>query len=128
MAGTPLAPLIAKDGDVELHGGELHGADHPAPRPYTVGVRMKFGDELEGLDVHDDGVTFRSGAPMQPGKMIELMLCNGSLLVDAVVIHCAPLRDGEGGFAVRTRYHQTSQALSSLIYEEITRLTGEASR
>lgn len=124
MAGTPLAPIIAQDaGDADLHG-----SDQAAPRPYTVGVRMKFGEELEGLDVHDDGVTFRSTAPMQPGKMIELMLCNGSLLVDATVIHCIPIRDSEGGFAVRTRYHQTSQALSSLIYAEITRLTGESAR
>jgi hypothetical protein len=89
---------------------------------------MKFGEELEGLDVHDDGVTFRSPTPIQPGKMVELMLCNGSLMVDAVVIQCQPQRDDEGGYAVRTRYHQTSQALSSLIYEEITRLTGEPLR
>ncbi len=125
MAGTPLAPWIAQSGNES----DMHPAESTAaPRPYTVGVRMKFGEELEGLDVHDDGVTFRSPAAMQPGKMIELMLCNGSLLVDAVVIQCLPLRDDEGGYAVRTRYHQTSQALSSLIYEEITRLSGEPAR
>jgi hypothetical protein len=89
---------------------------------------MKFGEELEGLDAHEDGVTFRSPTAMQPGKMIELILCNGSLLVDAMVIQCTPLRDAEGGYAVRTRYHQTSQALSSLIHEEITRLTGDLPR
>lgn len=124
MAGTPLAPLMtAMDGDSDPN------IQHPAtPRPYTVGVRMKFGEELEGLDAHEDGVTFRSPAPMQPGKMIELILCNGSLLVDAMVIQCTPLRDAEGGYAVRTRYHQTSQALSTLILEEITRLTGDPPR
>ena len=125
MAGTPLAPLTAQIG---IEGNMTPAERTHAPRPYTVGVRMKFGEELEGLDVHDDGVTFRSPAPIQPGKMVELMLCNGSLLVDAVVIQCLPLRDDEGGYAVRTRYHQTSEALSSLIYEEITRLTGESVR
>jgi len=122
MAAMPLAPVISPLAD------EMEAAGISAHRPYTVGVRMKFGDELEGLDVHDDGITFRSPAPMQPGKMVELMLCNGSLLVDAVVIQCAPLRDDMGGYSIRTRYHQTSDALSSLIYEEISRLTGAASR
>lgn len=125
MAGIPLAPRVAPLG---TDGDRSPAESTAAPRPYTVGVRMKFGEELEGLDVHDDGVTFRSPAPMQPGKMIELMLCNGSLLVDAVVMACLPLRDDEGGYAVRTRYHQTSQALSSLIYEEITRLAGGPAR
>jgi hypothetical protein len=123
MAGIPLAPVYAPLAD-EMEAAAIERAQ----RPYTVGVRMKFGEEFEGLDAHDDGVTFRSPAPIQPGKMIELMLCNGSLLVDAVVIQCTPLRDDEGGFAVRTRYHQTSLALSSLIFEEITRLTGQAPR
>ena len=123
MAGTPLAPVIEPLSD-EMEAGAIERAQ----RPYTVGVRMKFGEELEGIDAHDDGVTFRSPTYIQPGKMIELMLCNGSLLVDAVVIQCSQLRDDEGGYAVRARYHQTSQALSSLIFEEITRLTGQPPR
>jgi hypothetical protein len=91
---------------------------------YALGVRMKFGDELEGLDLLPDGLVFRSPAPLLPGKMVELILCRGSMLVDAMVVHCAPLEDEGGGYAIHTRYHHVSDALSSLIREEVARLTG----
>ncbi len=91
---------------------------------YTVGVRMKFGEDLEGLDVHADGLVFRSPVTLQPGRIIELIVCNGSILVDAIVMHCRPLQDAEGGFAVHVRYHHVSPALSALILEEIHRVTG----
>jgi hypothetical protein len=91
---------------------------------YSLGVRMKFGDELEGLDLLPDGLVFRAPGPLLPGKMVELILCRGSILVDAMVVHCAPLGDEVGGFAVHTRFHHISDALSSLIREEVARLTG----
>jgi hypothetical protein len=94
------------------------------PLSYALGVRMKFGDELEGLDLLPDGLIFRSPAPLLPGKMVELILCRGSILVDAMVVHCAPLNDEQGGFAVHTRFHHISDALSSLIREEVARVTG----
>ena len=94
------------------------------PLSYSLGVRMKFGDELEGLDLLPDGLVFRSPGPLMPGKMIELILCRGSILVDAMVIHCAPLDDESGGFAIHTRFHHVSEALISLIREEVARLTG----
>jgi hypothetical protein len=90
---------------------------------YALGVRMKFGDEHEGLDLLPDGLVFRSDAPLQPGKMVELILCRGSILVDAMVVHCTRLQDESGGFAIHTRYHHVSDALGSLIREEVARLT-----
>jgi hypothetical protein len=97
---------------------------HPGSRAYTLGVRMKFGDELAALDIHSDGITFRAPAAIQPGKVVELILCNGSILVDAIIIQCAPIRDDEGGYAIRARYHHASEALTSLIFAEIQRITG----
>jgi hypothetical protein len=94
------------------------------PLSYALGVRMKFGDELEGLELLPDGLVFRAPAPLLPGKMVELILCRGSILVDAMVVHCAPLTDEAGGFAVHTRFHHVSDALSGLIREEVARLTG----
>lgn len=91
---------------------------------YALGVRMKFGDELEGLNLLPDGLVFRSPAPLMPGKMVELILCRGSILVDAMVVRCSPLNDETGGYAVHTRFHHISDALGSLIREEVARLTG----
>lgn len=91
---------------------------------YSVGVRAKFGDELEGIDLLPDGLVFRSPSPLQAGKTLELILCRGSILVDAIVVHCSRLKDEQGGFAIHTRYHHVSEALSSLIREEVARLTG----
>ena len=100
---------------------------HPAVgATYTVGVRMKFGEEQEGLAVHEDGMTFRSPAPIQPGKMVELIVCRGSILVDALVVQCTPMQDGRKGYSIRTRYHHVSEALSTLIQEEVHRITGQA--
>ena len=99
-------------------------AESSHPLSYALGVRMKFGDELEGLDLLPDGLVFRAPAPLLPGKMVELILCRGSILVDAMIVHCAPLMDEQGGFAVHTRFHHISEALSSLIREEVARLTG----
>ncbi|MFI5400669.1 MAG: hypothetical protein ACHQZQ_06430 [SAR324 cluster bacterium] len=108
------------------------GREHPAvpslnrrqTLSYALGVRMKFGDELEGLELLPDGLVFRAPAPLLPGKMVELILCRGSLLVDAMVVHCAPLDDEAGGFAVHTRFHHVSDALGLLIREEVARHTG----
>ena len=96
------------------------------PMSYSLGVRMKFGEELEGLDLLPDGLVFRSPGPMMPGKMIELILCRGSILVDAMVVHSTPMSDVSGGFAIHTRFHHVSEALISLIREEVTRLTGRS--
>ena len=74
-------------------------ADSTRALGYALGVRMKFGDELEGLDLLPDGLVFRAPAPLLPGKMVELILCRGSILVDAMVVHCTPLNDASGGFA-----------------------------
>lgn len=94
------------------------------PLSYSVGVRAKFGDDLEGIDLLPDGLVFRSPVPIQAGKTLELILCRGSILVDAIVVHCSRLKDDQGGFAIHTRYHHVSEALSSLIREEVARLTG----
>ncbi len=91
---------------------------------YSVGVRTKFGDEAEGIDLLPDGLVFRSPTPLQPGKTLELILCRGSILVDAIVVQCSRLQDESGGFAIHTRYHHVSDALGSLIREEVARLTG----
>jgi len=90
---------------------------------YSVGVRTKFGDELEGIDLLPDGLVFRSPVPLQPGKTLELILCRGSILVDAIVVQCRRMQDDSGGFAIHTRYHHVSDALSGLIREEVARLT-----
>jgi len=94
----------------------------PAPRSArsgfpVVGVRLLFDDQLELLEVFPDGVAFRSPAPLAGGKKLELVLCGGTLLVDAVVARC-DLHDG-GQFIVRVRYHQLSEALQVLVTREV---------
>jgi hypothetical protein len=107
----------------EPAGHATPSAEPHYPLSYSVGVRTKFGDELEGIDLLPDGMVFRSPIPLQPGKTLELIVCRGSILVDAIVVHCSRLKDEQGGFAIHTRYHHVSEALSSLIREEVARLT-----
>jgi hypothetical protein len=109
----------------QLASSDVRSQKAHHPLSYSVGVRTKFGDELEGIDLLPDGLVFRSQVPIQPGKTLELILCRGSILVDAIVVHCASLRDETGGYAIHTRYHHASEALSSLIREEVARLTGQ---
>jgi hypothetical protein len=88
---------------------------------FSVGVRTKFGEELEGIDLLSDGMVFRSPAQIQPGRLLELIVCRGSILVDAIVVQSTPLRDGSGAYAIHTRYQHVSDALNSLIREEVAR-------
>ena len=84
-------------------------------------VRMKFGDELFGMKVHADGVTFHSPSPIPVGKMVELILCSGTLVVDAEIVECNSIIDALGGFAINARYLQTSGDMRALITAELNR-------
>ena len=83
----------------------------------VVGVRLLFDDQLELLEVFPDGIAFRTPAPLAGGKRMELVLCGGTLLVDAIVVHC-DLHDS-GQFVVRARYQQLSEALQALVTREV---------
>ncbi|MBI4082195.1 MAG: hypothetical protein HY423_06240 [Candidatus Lambdaproteobacteria bacterium] len=103
--------------------------DRAVPRPkargITIGVRFKFGDELETLELLGDGLVFRSPAPIAGGRIVELILCEGTILVDAMVVQCRPY-DDLGHHAVQVRYHQVSKPLQALIGEEVARSAGLA--
>lgn len=109
-AGVALARQAAED------AGWPKGIE-PAGR-FDVGVHLKLGERMDGLQVFHDGVSFRSPQPLPGGRLIELVLCNGSVLVDALIVGCLPLADGS--YAVRARYHKTSRALNAMIEEELT--------
>ena len=93
--------------------------------PFVVTVGSRSGEELEGLEAHPDGVSFRSPRPILGGEVIQLIL-HQTILVDAQVVGCAPLSTREGGYWVRARFHETSQELNGLIYKELFRLIEEA--
>ena len=82
-------------------------------RQIPIAVRMQFGDE--------DGVTFHSTSPIPVGKTVELILCGGAIVVDAEIVECDPIIDALAGFAIRTRYAQSSADMRALITEELTR-------
>jgi len=121
-----MARTLKANLSIEARNKVEEALPHPGGQPYSVGVRMKFGDDLPALDIHPDGLTFRSPVGIQPGKIVELILCNGSIMVDAIIIQSLAIRDDEGGYAVRARYHHASEALTSLIFAEINRITGGA--
>ena len=56
-------------------------------------VRMKYGEELNGIRSHEDGVSFHSPSPIPEGKLVELILCGGTILVDAEIAECRPILD-----------------------------------
>lgn len=84
-------------------------------------VRMKYGEELNGMRPHEDGVSFHSPSPIPEGREVELILCRGTVLVDAEIVECRPILDALGGFAVRARYVHASDDLRNLITEEVRR-------
>jgi hypothetical protein len=94
-----------------------------APRPiaFSVSVRTSLGDNLEGLEAHGDGVSFRSPELIEGGRVIEMVICH-AIVVEAEVVGCAPLSGDDGGYWVRARFHNTSPALGALICEELNRL------
>jgi hypothetical protein len=95
--------------------------EEPRPYAFSVGVRTRLGEDLEGLEAHGDGVSFRSPRPIEGGQRVELIICR-AILVEAEVVGCAPLGGDDGGFWVRARFHNTSPALNHLICEELNRL------
>ena len=95
-------------------------AEKARMRQVPIVVRMKFGAELYGMKVHDDGVTFCSPAPIPAGKLIELILCAGAIVVDAEIASCTPIPEDGRGFEIRARYLQPSADLRALITKELT--------
>lgn len=120
-AGRELARFIIDDGN-----GDNDSAQEGSGYPFTVGVRLHLGERMGGLEVFDDGISFRSPTAIPGGQIIELILGHGAVLVDAMVVGCVPITDDEGGYAIRARYHKTSEALNALINEEFTRLMRES--
>ena len=90
-------------------------------RQLPIVVRMKYGDELYGMRVFEDGVAFHSPSPIPTGRLVELVLCNGTLVVDAEIVACDSIIEELGGFAIRARYLDTSTELHALITEELSR-------
>ncbi|MBI3993197.1 MAG: hypothetical protein HY342_07975 [Candidatus Lambdaproteobacteria bacterium] len=93
----------------------------PKPYPQSVVVRPKYGDEMEGIALHANGIAFRAPAPIPGGKVLEVILCRGSIMVDAEVVHCAPVPAEPGLFAVRARFLHASPELLEFIAEEAER-------
>ena len=91
-------------------------------------VRMKYGSELNGIRSHEDGVSFHSSSPIPEGKMVELILCGGTILVDAEIVECRPIIDSLGGFALRAKYVHASEDMRELIAEEVGRHETESSQ
>jgi hypothetical protein len=83
-------------------------------------VRLKYGEELTGMNVHRDGLSFQSPSPIPAGRIVELILCGGSILVDAEIKDCAPAPQG-GGFLISAEFHHTSNEMRQLIAEEMSR-------
>lgn len=95
---------------------EAHDAYRPYP--FAVSVRTKLGDDLEGLEAHGDGISFRSPRPLEGGQVVELVICR-AILVEAEVVGCVPMPDRAEGHWVRARFRGTSPALNQLISEEL---------
>lgn len=95
------------------------------PYAFTVSVRTRLGDDLEGLEAHGDGISFRSPRPLEGGQLIELTICR-AILVEAEVVGCATLADRDQGYWVRARFHHTSPAFAELICTELKRLMNMA--
>ena len=93
--------------------------------PFVVAVGNRAGEELEGLEAHHDGVSFRSPRPILGGEIIQMIL-HQTILIDAQVVGCAPLSTREGGYWVRARFHDTTRELNTLIFKELHRLIEEA--
>ena len=91
--------------------------------PYsdTVVVRAKFGREMEGIELHENGVTFRSAVPMAKGTVLEVVLCRGSILVDVEVVHCEAVLEDPRVYTIRVRYLHTSRDLVEFIAEEASK-------
>jgi hypothetical protein len=88
-------------------------------------VRLKYGAELNGMQVHQDGVAFHSPSPIAVGKLVELILCGGSILVDAEIIECVQLSGQPAGFGIRAKYHEASDDMRELIAHEVRRAMQE---
>ncbi len=100
--------------------GSNEGVAKKRASQVPIAIRMKFGDELYGMRVYEDGVTFHSTSPIPVGKTVELILCGGAIVVDAEIVECDPIIDSLGGFAIRTRYAQPSADVRALITEELS--------
>lgn len=104
---------------------DLMNFDEPleVPRPYafSVAIRTKVGDDLEGLEASGDGISFRSPEPLQGGQVIELVICH-ALLVEAKVVGCTLMPGETDSYWVRARFHETSPALNELICKELNRI------
>ena len=90
-------------------------------QPYQIPiiVRLKYGAELNGMQVFQDGVAFHSPTPIPVGKLVELILCGGSILVDAEIVECVPLTSQPAEFGIRARYHEASEDMRELIAHEV---------
>lgn len=102
-----------------LHAPEA-GQDDIAERS-VITLRTKLGEELEGLEAYRDGITFRARRLMPGGKIVELVIAE-TILMEAEVVGCASLPGNIGGYLIRARFHNTSQAMSELICAELSRL------
>jgi hypothetical protein len=91
------------------------------PTPFTVQVRTALGDEMEGLEAHGDGISFRSPRPFHGNEAIELVICR-AVLVDACVVGCTLMPGEENSYWVRARFQDTTPAMNELICGEVNRL------
>lgn len=90
----------------------------PRPYPLPVGVRATMGEEMVGMEIFEDGLSFRSAYPYPCGKTLELILCKGAIVVDAEVLNCQSLPDERGGFVVRARYVDATREIQQLVCRE----------
>lgn len=92
---------------------------YPLSYSHPLVVRDKFGDEMHGIEVDVNGITFSSPYGFPRGKILELILCRGAILMDAEVQEMDPAPDANGRFTVRARFLNCSSETLDLIADEI---------
>ena len=93
--------------------------DDHTPIEFKLGVRMTLSHNLEGIALREDGLMFRSENAISVGTNIELVLCSGSILVDATVQLCQPQAGQKDGFIIHVKYMDITPQVAKLINEDI---------
>ena len=99
----------------------------PKPFPFVIGVRPHYAENMTGLELFQDGLSFRSTHPIPHNKVVELVLCQGHMVIEAVITHCQAMYDERGGFAIRAKTITPNMDLQQLMALEETLTQSAAS-
>lgn len=115
MKKTPVDSVMNLNG----RRNKENRTEYPIPYSEPVVVRPKYGQQMEGIEIHKNGIAFRSPYSLRKGHVMELVLCRGSILIDAEVVHCAAVEGETGAYAIRASYLHVSEELIEFIAEEV---------